>query len=94
MSGKGKDRFEYVDVNRVICRLECDIMGNSALDSYFTPWSSPGAWLDERVPLAGENGTIKLGKKVLFDVLDSGILEDLTILGELHFDNNRPFSTL
>jgi hypothetical protein len=69
-------------------------MGNAEVDSFFTPWSSPGAWLDNKVPLAGENATLMEGKKVRFDVSDSGILEDLTILGELHFDPSQPESTL
>ncbi len=27
LSGKGKDRFEYVDIDKVICKYECDSVG-------------------------------------------------------------------
>lgn len=87
VSGKGKDKYEFIDVEKVICKNTCDTMNKAPLDSTYTPWSSVDAWEEGKVPVAGGSGTIKATKKVLFDVSDSGILSDLTILGELHFDN-------
>jgi hypothetical protein len=95
LSGKGsKDRFEYVDVNSVICRTTCDTIGTTPVDKVFTPWSSPDAWDSGVVPKDGEDAILKAGKKVLFDVDQSVSLNELLILGELHFDNNRPSSLL
>jgi hypothetical protein len=44
VSGKGKDKYEFIDVEKVICKNTCDTMNKAPLDSTFTPWSSADAW--------------------------------------------------
>ena len=58
MSGKNKEANEFIQVNPIVCRVNCSSIGNVPLETGFRKWSDPTTWESGAVPLAGENATI------------------------------------
>ncbi|CAK63336.1 unnamed protein product (macronuclear) [Paramecium tetraurelia] len=93
LSGKNKKQYEYVEVRGVICREECDSLGDVPQEDGYRYWSDPATWIDNKVPVEGDSPIVQAAYQVILDV-DPPKLVNLTILGSLIFDEKRASTKL
>ncbi|CAK63318.1 unnamed protein product (macronuclear) [Paramecium tetraurelia] len=93
LSGKNKKQYEYVEVRGVICREECDSLGDVPQEDGYRYWSDPATWIDNKVPVEGDSPIVQGAYQVILDV-DPPKLVNLTILGSLIFDERRASTKL
>ncbi|CAD8161606.1 unnamed protein product [Paramecium octaurelia] len=93
LSGKNKKKYEYVEVRGVICRKQCDSLGDMPQESQYRLWSNPTTWIDNKIPVDGDSPIIQAGYQVVLDV-DTPKLVNLIIFGTLIFDEKRASTKL
>ena len=88
-SGKSRTKWEYTEVNAVICRYMCpDPTSGFIKEQFLRKWSNATQWPNGVVPQAGDNVTLNGNWTVLLDV-DPNPLDYFIIDGTLLADDTR-----
>jgi len=88
-SGKGKEKYEFTDVNGIICRYLCPApVGTFIKEDFVRKWSNATQWPNGVVPQAGDNVTLNGNWTVILDE-DPAALNNFTIDGTLIADDTR-----
>ncbi|KAM3144741.1 hypothetical protein pb186bvf_003050 [Paramecium bursaria] len=96
LSGKGKSFSEFINIFSITCRLNCAPSVPVTVDPKDVVaklWSDPATWPSGKLPQAGENVVIDAKYQVILDV-NPPPLGNLTVYGQLIFDDNRASSKL
>lgn len=88
-SSKNRTKFEYTEVNGVICRYLCPApAGTFIKEDFIRKWSNATQWPGGFLPQAGDNLTVNGNWTVILDV-DPAYLNNLTVDGTLIADDTR-----
>ena len=88
-SGRNRTKWQYTDINGIICRYHCPAPVGTFIKEDFTRfWSNATQWPNETLPQAGDNVTLNGNWTVILDV-DPAPLDYFIIDGTLVADDSR-----
>ena len=88
-SGKNRDKWEYTEVNGIMCRYLCPLPpGSFTPEDFIRDWSNATQWPGGVLPKDGDNITVNGNWTVMLDV-DPAVLNNLTIDGRLVVNDTR-----
>jgi len=89
VSGQNKAKFEYTEINGVICEFLCPApAGTFIKENFIRLWSNVTQWPNGTLPKAGDNVTLNGNWTVVLDV-DPAPLNYFVIDGTLIADDTR-----
>lgn len=88
-SGKSRSKYEYTEVNGIMCRYLCPLPpGNFIKEDFIREWSNATQWPGGVLPKAGDDVVVNGNWTVMLDV-DPAVLNNLTIDGTLVANDTR-----